>query len=136
MSSAPPMGLFSPSRKVLANSQHMYPFGGTPATDVLGPLGFTSLTAKVLLLACEDPRHLVASMGAHARLNLRNLHAAMHSRSALLLARTALILLLCVELEPKPQDMAFLWDVWFNALWAPGTWERLKPYIVRLKEGR
>lgn len=86
-------------------------------------------SAQVLLLGCGDIRNILWT--AQDKCPRANFH--INDKSPAILARDLVLLSIVEALDPnKPDDFAFLWNVWYNVFWDENTADRFAKCVKSL----
>ena len=86
---------------------------------------FNFIFSQVLFLGCNDLRKpLTTAIGTR---HIPNLHIHVNDSSMTIIARNILLTNIISSLDFNPDnegDMAYIWDIWYNATWPESTLKR------------
>eukprot|EP00884_Botryococcus_braunii_P019944 jgi/Botrbrau1/6633/Bobra.104_2s0020.1 len=110
-----------PQRRVLSEMYYyFYPYGDTPAKNLISSR-LLKERAEVLLLGCGDIRKLLWSASS----STDHIHFHLNDNNNAVLARDLLLLHILNHIDVgKPDDLHYLWNVWYNIFWDTRTRER------------
>ena len=86
---------------------------------------------QVLFLGCGD---VMKTLEVSTTKHLKNVHIHLNDKNSLVLARNILILKVISDEDfdtAKDDDIAFLWDLWYNLEWPESTEKRFMKAVKR-----
>ena len=91
---------------------------------------------QVLFLGCGD---VMKTLEVSTTKHLKNVHIHLNDKNSLVLARNILILKVISDEDfdtAKDDDIAFLWDLWYNLEWPESTEKRFMKAVRELLDGK
>ena len=91
---------------------------------------------QVLFLGCGD---VMKTLEVSTTKHLKNVHIHLNDKNSLVLARNILILKVISDEDfdtAKDDDIAFLWDLWYNLEWPESTEKRFTKAVRELLDGK
>ena len=117
----------------------MYAYGNTPMQDLLQDLNFNTEKVDILLLGAGDIRHIiktVTSVNEDDACRIKELCFHLNDLDDVVVARDIILLHLVSTVNPNdPEDILFIWAVWYNMELSPHHHKRLVDTLKGLCEG-
>eukprot|EP00884_Botryococcus_braunii_P019942 jgi/Botrbrau1/6631/Bobra.104_2s0018.1 len=123
--------LLGPQRRIILEmGYYFYPYGNTPAKNLIsGRLGKEQ--TEVLILGCGDIRNLLWTAKDPSSL----IHFHINDNNNAVLARNLILLHILEHLDLESNaDLHYLWDVWYNIYWDAATTERFTKDVQEVLE--